>query len=232
MSMAFTARGVYILLRQRYREVGFVMTAPRSADQIHAALSAEIVTGTRRPGDMLGEIALADRFGMSRTPVREALQRLASEGLLERGPRRAFRVRRMTQQALRHLFEALGELEALCAGMAALRMTSTDHAVLARILEEPDGDYVASNIRFHDALRLGAQNHVLSDLLVDLDRRSLPWRNAQFLTHGDRIKMSRAEHRAIVEAVVARDADGAAALMRAHMGSALGTVLAMIETRD
>ena len=200
----------------------------RSADQIHDALSAQIIAGTLRPGDPLGETTLAARFGLSRTPVREALQRLAAEGLVERGPRRAFLVRRMGSDALRHLFEALAELEALCASLSALRMTPTDHALLAGILDRddlPGADYAQANMRFHEALRQGAGNAVLADLLADLNRRSLPWRNAQFQVRAARIETSRAEHRAILGAITARDADRAADLMRAHMGTSLGVIL-------
>ncbi|MCG6112479.1 MAG: GntR family transcriptional regulator [Paracoccus sp.] len=210
------------------------MSATRSADQVHAALSAQIVAGTLRPGDPLAETALAARFGLSRTPVREALQRLAGEGLVERGPRRAFVVRDMTTDALRHLFEALAELEALCASLSALRMTPTDHALLAGILDRddlPGADYAQANIRFHGALRQGAGNEVLADLLADLDRRSLPWRNAQFQKRAARIATSRAEHRAILAAITARDAEGAADLMRAHMGASLGVILEMLAAR-
>ncbi|MEE2859838.1 MAG: GntR family transcriptional regulator [Pseudomonadota bacterium] len=209
------------------------MTAPRSAEQVHTALAAGIVHGQLPPGAPLGETALAAQFGLSRTPVREALQKLAGEGLVERGPRRAFVVRRMSTDALRHLFEALGELEALCAGMAARRMSAAEIALLARILDGdgPGADYADVNIRFHDALRQGAQNQVLAGLLEDLNRRSLPWRNAQFTQRTERIDTSRAEHRAILEAVTARDADRAAALMRTHMGAALGTVLELIASR-
>lgn len=200
-----------------------------SAEQIHARLSAQIVTGQLRPGDILAETALASQFGLSRTPVREALHRLAADGLVERGPRRAFEVRRMSTHALRHLFEALAELEALCAGMAALRMTPADHAVLAGILDRddlPDADYPRLNARFHQMLRQGAGNEVLAGMLEDLDRRSLPWRNAQFEARRDRIDSSRAEHQAILEAITARDNVGAAAQMRAHIGASLGVILA------
>lgn len=211
------------------------MTAPRSADQIHAALSAQIVAGQLRPGDPLGETALADRFGVSRTPVREALQRMAAEGLVERGPRRAFVVRRMTPTALRHLFEALGEIEALCTRLAAQRMTAIERAELADILAQDSGshdDYAALNARFHDALRMGAGNHVLGDVLADLNRRSLPWRNAQFQVGGQRMESSRHEHRAILQAIIAQDGDSAAALMRDHMATSLAVVLRMIAQRD
>lgn len=211
------------------------MSAPRSPDQIHAALSAQIVAGRLRPGDALAETALAAQFNLSRTPVREALQRLAAEGLVERGPRRAFAVRRMSTEALRHLFEALAELEALCAGMAALRMTPADHAMLAGVLDRadaPEADYAGLNMRFHQILRQGAGNHVLADLLEDLNRRSLPWRNAQFEARAERIDSSRAEHRAILAAITARDATRAAEVMRAHMGAALGVILEMLAARD
>ncbi|CAM3186805.1 GntR family transcriptional regulator [Paracoccus nototheniae] len=211
------------------------MSASRSADQIHATLSSQIVAGHLRPGDALAETALAARFGLSRTPVREALQRLAAEGLVERGPRRAFAVRRMTTDGLRHLFEALAELEALCAGMAALRMTPADHAMLAGILDSddlPGADYAQLNIRFHQSLRQGAGNDVLAGMLEDLNRRSLPWRNAQFEARQGRIASSRAEHRAILTAITARDDTAAAAQMRAHMGASLGVILEMIAARD
>lgn len=207
------------------------MTSARSADQIHAALSRQIVSGQLRPGDPLAEIALAARFGVSRTPTREALHRLAGEGLVERGPRRAFFVRRMSVEVLRDLFEALGELEALCASLAAHRMTPIERAALAAILAEGDclgADYATVNRRFHDALRLGGQNAVLSGMLEDLNRRSMPWRSAQFEAQPDRMDSSRAEHRAIVQAVLAQDGAQAAALMRAHMATSLGVVLEML----
>ncbi|MGZ3217026.1 GntR family transcriptional regulator [Paracoccus sp. T5] len=207
------------------------MTVARSADQIHAALSRQIVAGQLRPGDPLAETALAARFGVSRTPTREALHRLATEGLVERGPRRAFLVRRMSPEVLRDLFEALGELEALCASLAAHRMTPIERAALEAILaegEDPEADYAAVNRRFHDALRSGGQNVVLSGMLDDLNRRSMPWRSAQFEAQPDRMDSSRAEHRAIVQAVLAQDGTQAAALMRAHMAASLGVVLEML----
>lgn len=211
------------------------MSAPRSADQIHATLSAQIVAGQLRPGDPLGEAALAERFNMSRTPVREALQRMAAEGLVERGARRAFIVRRMTPADLGHMFEALGEIEALCARLAAHRMTPIARAQLSEILVadcHTHDDYAALNRRFHDALRLGAGNQVLSDLLADLNRRTLPWRNAQFHSNDGRMDSSRREHHAILGAIVAQDGDKAAALMRDHMAGSLAVVLRMIAPRE
>ncbi|HWL55934.1 MAG TPA: GntR family transcriptional regulator [Paracoccus sp. (in: a-proteobacteria)] len=200
----------------------------RSADQVHAALSERIVRGIMRPGDTLAESTIAAEFGMSRTPVREALHRLASEGLVERGPRRAFAVRRMGVADLRALFESLGEIEAICARLAAHRMTEIERDGLTRILAGDADDYATVNARFHDALREGAQNPVIAGLLDDLNRRSLPWRDASFRAQSSRIDQSRAEHRAILDAVLARDGDRAAALMRAHMASSLSAISEML----
>ncbi|MFH5774296.1 GntR family transcriptional regulator [Paracoccus sp. NGMCC 1.201697] len=200
----------------------------RSADHVHAALSERIVAGTLRPGDALTESGIAEEFGMSRTPVREALHRLDSEGLVERGPRRAFVVRRMSVADLRDLFETLGEIEAICARLAAHRMTEIERDALTRILADDNGHYATVNARFHDALRRGAQNRTIAALLDDLNRRSLPWREASFRGSGDRIGQSRDEHRAILQAVLARDGDHAATLMRAHMASSLSAISEML----
>ncbi|TMV84737.1 GntR family transcriptional regulator, partial [Thioclava sp. BHET1] len=81
-----------------------VTRGKKYADQVHAAILSSIVEGRYRPGDMLNELPISAEFGVSRTPVREALHRLVAEGLVERGPRRALLVRRVPIQALHELF--------------------------------------------------------------------------------------------------------------------------------
>ncbi|MBU2958469.1 GntR family transcriptional regulator [Paracoccus sp. 1_MG-2023] len=209
------------------------MEAPAfSADQIYAQLIRDIMGGRLSPGAPMAEVQLALRFGVSRTPIRQALHRLDAEGMIERGPRRAFIVRRMNQDALRDLFESLGEIEALCTGLAARRMTAMEQAALARIVDEGDAhdaDYAEANRRFHEALRLGAKNAILAELSADLNRRSMPWRDAQFDKGMNRVDSSRAEHRAIMEAVIAHDADRASGLMRAHMATSLGVIEKLLQ---
>lgn len=205
-----------------------------SADQIHAQLIRDIVGGKLLPGAPLAEVQLAGRFGVSRTPIRQALHRLDAEGMVERGPRRAYLVRRMNHDALRDLFESLGEIEALCAGLAARRMTPMEQAALGMIVDQgdrPDADYAETNRRFHEALRLGAKNAVMAELAADLNRRSLPWRDAQFDKGQDRIDSSRREHRQILDAVIAHDADRASAAMRAHMATSLGVIEKLMSER-
>ncbi|MTH79736.1 GntR family transcriptional regulator [Paracoccus aestuariivivens] len=196
----------------------------RSADHIHALLSERIISGGLRPGAPLAEAAIAAEFGVSRTPVREALHRLSTEGLIERGARRAFIVRRMGVADLAELFEALGEIEATCAGLAARRMTEIEISALATILTDDANDYARLNSRFHAALRAGARNQVLTSLATDLERRSLPWRDASFRIRSDRIDRSREEHDDILRAITARDGERAAALMRTHMARSLHAI--------
>ncbi|MCX8999281.1 GntR family transcriptional regulator [Rhizobiaceae bacterium BDR2-2] len=199
----------------------------RTADTVHSVIVKRIVTGAVRPGDMLSEKALAEDFNTSRTPVREALHRLSAEGLAERGPRRAFIVKRMDVEALQALFEAVGDLEALMAGKAALRMTEIERQMLAAIVQEgedhaddPDA-YAAINTQFHAAISAGGHNSILSATLAELNLRTLPWRGAQFSNRSMRIASSRAEHRAIYEAIAARDAAAAENAMRTHVAASL-----------
>ncbi|MGF0539995.1 GntR family transcriptional regulator [Agrobacterium sp. ES01] len=204
-----------------------VQAQGRAADLVHAMIVERIVTGIMRPGEMLSEKALADDFNTSRTPVREALHRLSAEGLAERGARRAFIVKRMDMDALQALFEAVGDLEALMAGKAALRMTEIERQMLSSIVEEGERHasdpvaYAAINTQFHAAISAGAHNPILSATLAELNLRTLPWRGAQFSNRSNRMKSSRAEHRAICEAIAARDAGAAENAMRRHVAAAL-----------
>ena len=202
----------------------------RAADQVHAALIEEIVAGRLTPGSMLSETALGERFDVSRTPVREALHRLQVEGLAERGPRRVFIVRRMDVVALRALFEAVGELEALVAAMAAQRMSLNERRKLMDLLREGEkqtGDLAAyreTDARFHAAISAGCHNPVLSATLADLTLRTLPWRSVPFSIRQVCMEASQAEHQAICEAIMARDAEAAARVMRAHMARVVATI--------
>lgn len=202
----------------------------RAADQVHAALIEEIVAGRLTPGSMLSETALGERFDVSRTPVREALHRLQVEGLAERGPRRVFIVRRMDVVALRALFEAVGELEALVAAMAAQRMSLNERRKLMDLLREGEkqtGDLAAygeTDARFHAAISAGCHNPVLSATLADLTLRTLPWRSVQLSIRQVCMEASQAEHQAICEAIMARDAEAAARVMRAHMARVVATI--------
>lgn len=198
------------------------------ADDVHAALLSSIVEGRYRPGDVLNEIPISAEFGMSRTPVREALQRLVAEGLVERGPRRALLVRKVPIQSLHELFEAMGEFEALATYFAALRMSELERQALMAIVEAGEGTTAEAfeevNGRFHKAIRDGAHNATIAEVISDLETRSMPWRHVQF-RRGGRVETSQNEHRAIAAAIIARDGAEAQRLMRAHTAITFGVVL-------
>ncbi|WP_118135642.1 GntR family transcriptional regulator [Oceanicella sp. SM1341] len=211
----------------------------RTAEVIYAELVRRIVEGQLGPGDALNEVPLAAEFGVSRTPVREALQHLSISGLAERGPRRAFVVRRTDVPMLEDLFEALGEMEALCARMAALRMTAIERHRLAATVEEADGAvrdgdhaaYSGLNARFHAAICSGAHNRALDAATQVLRMRTLPWREAQFRAAAARLESSQAEHRGILEAILAEDGEAAHRAMRGHIAASMLLVTRMARER-
>ncbi|WP_342363973.1 GntR family transcriptional regulator [Terrarubrum flagellatum] len=184
-----------------------------------------IVTGEFAPGLRLDEHSIAARFGVSRTPVREALRELASSGLIEIQPRRGATVTRITSQQLDEMFVAMAEIEATCARLAALTMTPLERRRLQALhdqmgemaREENQKAYSEANDVFHAALYAGAHNSVMADIALKLRRRLLPFRHAQFRAQG-RLALSHAEHGAVVSAVLRGDAGQAHAAMLHHVG--------------
>ena len=194
------------------------------ADRLVRLLSDDIVAGRLSPGVRLDEQSLADRFGLSRTPVREALGRLAAIGLAEKRPHRGVTVARFTVERVMHLFEVMAELEGASARLAARRMSIGAkaalrdlHAQMATLSAAHDFDgYEAANRAFHRAVYDGSGNPVLVETADDLRRRIAPFRRAQFHVPG-RIAKSFREHDAIVTAILGGDEDVAYAAMRDHL---------------
>nr|WP_246733268.1 GntR family transcriptional regulator [Methylobacterium sp. BTF04] len=187
-------------------------------------IANDILTGTLPPGLHLDEQILAKRFGVSRTPVRDALRLLSGTGLIDLRPRTGATVRTITPDELDMLFIAMGEIEATCARLATLSMTPSEraglqnlHDAMGLLADAADRDgYANANQAFHDALYAGAHNSVVEEIAVSLRRRLTPFRRAQFRAPG-RLHRSHAEHGAVVRAVLARDAAAANAAMLIHM---------------
>ncbi len=194
------------------------------AGRLARVLSDDILSGRIGPGVRLDEQSLADRFKLSRTPVREALGQLAAMGLVRKRPHRGVVVAEVTVEKLMQMFEVMAELEAVCARLAARRMSDEAKAVLkaehdatAALAEAGDFEgYEAANRAFHQAVYEGSGNPELVDTADDFRRRINPFRRAQFHVEG-RIAKSFREHGAIVEAILAGDEDRAYALMRQHL---------------
>jgi DNA-binding GntR family transcriptional regulator len=194
------------------------------AEELRLQLADEIVRGQLAPGAPLDETDIARRFSVSRTPVREALRQLAASGLIDTRAHRGAVVARPTLQRLNGMFEAMAELEALCAGLAAERMPAVERARLEAIHEElrvlshagnPERFHEV-NERFHNAIYAGSQNGYIAEMTLATRVRVQPFRRAQFRNLG-RLAKSHAEHDRVVVAIMRGDRIGAASAMRAHI---------------
>ena len=194
------------------------------ADDLRLQLADDIVRGVLAPGAPLDETELARRFRVSRTPVREAIRQLAASGLIESRPHRGSVVARVDPGHLAGMFEAMAELEALCAGLAAERMTPLERTALDASHEElrtliKDGDpqrYHEVNEAFHTTVYAGAHNAHLAEVTLATRVRVQPFRRAQFRNLG-RLAKSYREHDEVVVAIARGDREGASAAMRRHI---------------
>jgi len=194
------------------------------ADELRLQIADEIVRGVLAPGAALDETDLARRFHVSRTPVREALRQLSSSGLIETRPRRGSVVARPGPDHLTGMFEAMAELEALCAGLAAGRMIPAERRALETVHDElraliQSGDpqsYHEINEAFHSAVYAGAHNAYLVEITLATRVRVQPFRRAQFRNMG-RLAKSHEEHDRVVTAIQRGDGEGAARAMRDHI---------------
>jgi DNA-binding GntR family transcriptional regulator len=193
-------------------------------ERLAEGIAELVLSGEFQPGFRLDEHMLAERYGVSRTPVREALRQLASTGLIEVKPRRGATVANATSAQLETLFAAMAEIEAACARLAAMSMTPIErrrlhnlHDSMAAFVPREERDpYAAANIIFHTQIYAGAHNEILSEFAAGLRRRLAPFRRAQFRTEG-RISCSHAEHGAVVKAILACDVAAAHSAMFHHM---------------
>jgi len=194
------------------------------AEELRLQLADEIVRGVLAPGAALDETDIARRFNVSRTPVREALRQLAASGLIDARAHRGAVVARPSIERLTGMFEAMAELEALCASLAAERMTPLERQRLEAVHEElrllshagnPDRFHEV-NERFHNTIYAGSRNAYIAEMTLATRVRVQPFRRAQFRNLG-RLAKSHAEHDRVVVAIMRGDRAGAAAAMRAHI---------------
>jgi DNA-binding GntR family transcriptional regulator len=183
-----------------------------------------IDTGIYRPGARLVESELADRFGVSRTPIREALQRLETQGLLERDGRSLI-VASLDHSQMAELYAVRQELEGLAARLAAQHAAAEEIQVLSdmvaadyALLDDPDA-LARANRRFHRQIHLASHNRYLVQQL-DLVYRSMALMAHTSLATEGRGKDALAEHKAIVTAIADRDGPRAAQALKDHLAKA------------
>ncbi len=198
--------------------------ANRHANTIADALEDMILDGTFADNDRLDEVQLAKRFSVSRTPIREALQRLTQAGLVELIPRRGAFVRQPGAIELIEMFEVMAELEAASARFAAMRMTDAAldelneaNGKCMKAMQERDADsYYRENERFHHIIYAQSGNSFLEAEAKRLHRRLKPFRRLQLRLRG-RLRQSMSEHGSILEALTNGDPDMAAKVTRQHV---------------
>lgn len=215
-------------------------TGATRSEALREAIEERIATGAFAPGMHLDETELAQKFGVSRTPLREALIQLASTGLVSIRPRRGAVVTDVTPQRLLEMFEVMAELEAMCGRLAARRMSEEEHALLreahraceaACLACDPD-DYYHKNERFHHVIYAGAHSGFLFEQATALHRRLRPYRRLQLRVR-NRLGASFNEHAQIVEALLQGHPDLAAERLRGHIlvqGERFADLLASLAT--
>jgi DNA-binding GntR family transcriptional regulator len=194
------------------------------SERLRIAIEDDIATGKLLPGSHLDEAELAQRFGVSRTPIRETLSLLAGIGLIEARPRRGAVVAQVSPQRMVEMFEVMSELEAMCARLAARRITELEmatleqaHAACGQAVARGDCDaYFHVNENFHTAIYAASHNSFLSEQAYALLRKLRPYRRLQLRVR-NRMQHSYAEHQAILDFLRVGDGEQAAAATRGHV---------------
>jgi DNA-binding GntR family transcriptional regulator len=194
----------------------------RSAE-IKAILEAEIERGELVPGTTLDERALAARFNVSRTPIREALQQLAAQQYVQIVPRQGVFVNKMSVPQLRDVLELLNELEVVSARLAARRMNDQQRAALQRAIDEgvaalQENDargFARANVAFHEVICNACHNDYLADQIRSIRRLISRYRPKPFLAPSRREKAI-ADHQKLAQALLSGDEAAAEVAMAEH----------------
>ncbi|HVB41798.1 MAG TPA: GntR family transcriptional regulator [Streptosporangiaceae bacterium] len=201
-----------------------------AVDRVYASLRRGILDGTYPEGARLGEMELAEALRVSRTPVREALRRLGSEGLIETLPNKGARVRIWSARELDGIFDLRALLEGHAAALAAARIADAELAVIADIVVQmeaatspglaPDYDLITElNGQFHGAVAAAADNPLLPEVARSFVHIPIVVRTFR-LYSPERLRRSMRQHRDLLDALSAHDSAWAEAVMRTHILSA------------
>jgi len=205
-----------------------VSLAPRAAlyEEVAELLRQRIFRRELEPGSWIDEMKLAEEYGISRTPLREALKVLAAEGLVTMKVRRGAYVTEVSDRDLSEVYHLLSLLESDAAGVVAQKATDTElkelkalHGELEAAVKDRDR-FFAVNERFHMRLLEIAGNRWRNQMVADL-RKVMKLNRHQSLLKAGRVRESLAEHRAVMEALAKRDASAAVLRMQEHFRNGL-----------
>jgi DNA-binding GntR family transcriptional regulator len=211
----------------------------RTADKLISDIRNEVSSGILKPGDQLEVTALAERFGVSRTPIREAIRTLVETGVLETRPRKGSFVRVLSAKQLLDLFQVAAELEGMACRLAALSLTKENVEAIERGLAkctqaaeaQNNAEYAMANLDFHTAIHNASGNDWLIEQLRQLQINLNSYRTMPYEIRG-RLNKSTDEHKIICDAILSGDGEHACNLMRDHMmlqGKRLPSIIATLE---
>ena len=208
-------------------------------DVVFNTLRRAILTGELKPGERLMEIHLANRLGVSRTPIREAIRKLELEGLVIMIPRRGAEVAGITEKSLKDVLEVRRALDALSVELACDRITQEDTnrlleacAVFERAVREGDASVIASaDVALHDIIVEATGNKRLQQLVNNLSEQMYRFRFV-YIREESRHDNLIAEHREIYEAIVSRDKKRAAEAARLHIDNQERSIIRQIRLEN
>lgn len=212
--------------------------APALYEQVAERLRNRIFAHELAPGAWIDEQAIASEYGISRTPLREALKVLASEGLVTLKPRRGCYVTELSEQDLDEIFPVMALLEGRCAYEATRKASDGDrkrladiHSALEQHAAANDADrFFEANQQFHDALQELAGNRWLRQLIQET-RKFIKLTRRDSLNLAGRLRQSLAEHQTIMAAVQQKDAERAGKAMHDHIISGRAALAKLYTSR-
>lgn len=201
-------------------------------DVVFETLRKAILTGTLEPGERLREVQLAERLGVSRTPVREAIRKLELEGLVSMVPRRGAEVARITDKNLRDVLEVRRHLDALCAELACARINEEQIGRLRnscdefeRAVRSKDLDEIARrDVEFHDVILEATKNTRLIQLVHNLSEQMYRFR-FEYIKNAKMHEMLIREHRTICESIASGEVEKASQAAKLHIDNQEKAVL-------
>ncbi|KAA0969532.1 GntR family transcriptional regulator [Aureimonas fodinaquatilis] len=194
------------------------------SSHVVSRLEYEILMGHRRPGEHLDERQLAERFKISRTPVRESLQRLVASGLAVSRGRQGLRVAQLSMGEILDAFSVVAQLEALAARLAARRarpehverMQAAHQICISSMQANDEVNFYIGNLAFHEAVAAGSQNFILQDELRRLTLKIAPYRRT-ITAQAGRMHVSVEQHGEVLNAIIQRDSELACDAMNRHI---------------
>lgn len=204
-------------------------------DVVFNTLRQAILRGELKPGERLMEIHLADRLGVSRTPIREAIRKLELEGLVTMIPRRGAEVARITEKNLRDVLEVRRALDAFSCELACDRITKKEEEELHRACEEfasatttRDATVIAAaDVKLHDIIVRAAGNERLTELINNLSEQMYRYR-FEYIKDTDNYDRLIEEHRIIYESIVKKDKQTAARTVKLHIDNQERSILKLL----